>query len=51
MQFIETKEGVPIMITVETEVCSLHFRSEDLRKSFNSRAYVKSSGIFNTISM
>ena len=26
MQFIETKEGVPIMITMETEVCLLHFR-------------------------
>jgi len=33
------------VITERTKVCSLHFKSEDLRKSINGRIYVKEGGI------
>ena len=38
-------EGKDFVITERTKVCSLHFRSEDLRKSINGRIYIKEGGV------
>ena len=38
---IHREEGKDFIIVQRTKVCSLHFRSEDLRKSFNRRIYIK----------
>ena len=42
---IRRDEGKGFVITERTKVCSLHFKSEDLRKSINGRIYVKEGGI------
>ena len=42
---IRRDEGKDFVITERTKVCSLHFKSEDLRKSINGRIYVKEGGI------
>ena len=42
---IHRDEGKDFVITERTKVCSLHFRSEDLRKSINGRIYIKEGGI------
>ncbi|XP_044172060.1 uncharacterized protein LOC122956456 [Acropora millepora] len=42
---IRRDEGKDFVITERTEVCSLHFRSEDLRKSINGRIYIKEGGV------
>ena len=39
------EEGKEFKIVDGTKVCSLHFRREDLRKSFNGRAYVVPGGV------
>ncbi|XP_067050019.1 uncharacterized protein [Acropora muricata] len=42
---IRRDEGKDFVITERTKVCSLHFRSEDLRKSINGRIYIKEGGV------
>lgn len=42
---IRREEGKDFKIVDGTKVCSLHFRREDLRKSFNRRAYVVPGGV------
>jgi len=42
---IRRDEGKFFKITSSTKVCSLHFRSEDLRKSLNGRIYVVEGGV------
>ena len=42
---IRREEGKDFVITERTKVCSLHFRSEDLRKSINGRIYIKEGGV------
>ena len=42
---IRREEGKAFVITERTKVCSLHFRSEDLRKSINGRIYIKEGGV------
>jgi len=42
---IRRDEGKGFVITERTKVWSLHFKSEDLRKSINGRIYVKEGGI------
>ncbi|XP_074608690.1 uncharacterized protein LOC141863105 [Acropora palmata] len=42
---IRREEGKQFKIVDGTKVCSLHFRREDIRKSFNGRAYVVAGGI------
>ena len=42
---IRREEGKEFKIVDGKKVCSLHFRREDLRKSFNGRAYVVAGGI------
>ena len=39
------REGKEFKIVELTKVCSLHFRHEDIRKSFNGQAYVVAGGI------
>ena len=42
---IRREEGKDFVITERTKVCSVHFRSEDLRKSINGRIYIKEGGV------
>ena len=42
---IRRDEGKNWQITRTTKVCSLHFRSEDLRKSLNGRLYLIANGV------
>ena len=42
---IRREEGKEFKIVDGTKVCSLHFRREDLRKSFNGQAYVVAGGV------
>ena len=42
---IRREEGKEFKIVDGTKVCSLHFRREDIRKSFNGRVYVVASGV------
>ena len=42
---IRREEGKDFVITERTKVCSLHFTSEDLRKSINGRVYIKEGAI------
>ena len=42
---IRREEGKDFVITERTKVCSLHFRSEDLRKSINGQVYIKEGAI------
>ena len=42
---IRRDEGKNWQITRTTKVCSLHFRSKDLRKSLNGRLYVIANGV------
>ena len=42
---IRREEGKEFKIVDGTKVCSLHFRREDIRKSFNGRAYVVAGGV------
>ena len=42
---IRRDEGKDFTIRKGTKVCSLHFRREDVRKSFNGRAYVVPGGV------
>ena len=42
---IRREEGREFKIVGGTKVCSLHFRREDIRKSFNGRAYVAAGGV------
>lgn len=42
---IRREEGKDFKIVDGTKVCSLHFRREDLRESFNGRAYVVPGGV------
>ena len=42
---IRRDEGKHFRVTDKTKVCSLHFRSEDLRKSLNRRIFLRDGAV------